>query len=1452
MQQGMLYHHLRGEQPGVDVEQIGCCLHEELDLPAFTEAWRLLIARHPVLRTKFCWEEVDEPLQEVCREPDLPTEVRDLRGLAPERRSEEVAAYLQLDRERGFDLGTAPPVRLAILRTGDAEHQVVWSFHHILLDGRSFPIVLRELFELYDANRRGESLSLPDLPPYRDYIEWLGRQDFAAAESFWRRRLAGFQAPTHVHASQASEAAGVKAHRGEHELRLSKELTVSLRELAECHGFTLNTVLQGAWAVLLSRYAGEDDVVFGATRACRRSALEGAESMVGLFINTLPVRAAIDPRAPVASWLRELHEREREVSAYEHTPLVDVQGWSEVHSGRPLFESLVLFENYHLGPHLNRQGGSWTKREFQLLERTNYPLTLYAYGEPELLLKLAYDRPRFDDDGAARMLGHLVTLLEGMASDPAASLGTLPLLTPTERCQLLEEWNETSCDYPRDLPIHRLIEAQVDRTPEAVALVAGEERLTYRQLDERSNRLARHLRKLGLLPEGLVGLCVERSSELLVGVLAILKAGGAYVPLDPTYPRERLGMMIQDAEVGVLVTQSHLLDRLPTQEVRVVQLDANGSEIARESTERCEEGAEPSSLAYVIYTSGSTGRPKGVMVEHRNVANFFVGMDACIPHDPPGVWLAVTSLAFDISVLELLWTLARGFQVVLYSGERRRATRPARLGQQTTRVPEFSLLYFASDDGVPGDKYRLLLEGAKFADEHGFAAVWTPERHFHRFGGLYPNPAVTGAALATITKRVGIRAGSVVLPLHHPIRVAEDWALVDNLSGGRVGISFASGWQPDDFVLRPENHAEAREIMFREIETVRRLWRGESVAFPGPKGPVAVRTLPRPVQSELPVWVTSAGSVETYRRAGEIGANILTHLLGQTLAEVAERIRVYRTAWKESGHPSAGRVTLMLHTFVGDDLESVRETVRRPMTEYLRSSLSLIKNFAGAWSAFKKGADGTTNADVDPRELADEEMEDLLAYSFERYFETSALFGTAEGSLEMLEQLLETGVDEVACLIDFGVETATVLAHLSHLKRLCELVQTRPALAPEDSSLPELIDRHGVTHLQCTPSMARMLVFDPQGREALGSIRTLLIGGEALPSALARELSQLTSAEILNMYGPTETTVWSSSQRVADDGETVPIGRPIANTEFYVLDPHGKPVPVGVPGELFIGGEGVTRGYLNRPELTAERFVPNPARSEGSGRLYRTGDRVRYRADGALEFLGRTDHQVKIRGHRVELGEIEALIAGHEGVREAAVALREDEPGDERLVAYVAGRAGQAAAEADLRELLRSLLPEAMVPGTWIFLDRLPLTPNGKLDRKALPAPEVLRAPSAPTELEPRDVVEAEIARVWREILRVPEIGRSDNFFELGGHSLLALKAQRQLKQAFPNQELRIVDLFRFPTLGALGNHLREAETEDSLQQSDERARRRKEAMARREALRVRRSPRTRAKDVSE
>jgi natural product biosynthesis luciferase-like monooxygenase protein len=1061
-------------------------------------------------------------------------------------------------------------------------------------------------------------------------------------------------------------------------------------------------------------------------------------------------------------------------------------------------------------------------------------------------LTLWHDEARLTGEAAATLAQRLQRVLDALAEPTAhsATIGRLPVMSPAEREQVLYGWNTTQCDYERQTCVHQFFEQQVQRTPDATAVVFEGTALSYAELNRRANRVAHRLAALGVVPGTLVGLYTPRSLDLLVGALAIQKAGGGYVPLDPAYPPDRIALYIEDSGAPVIIAHSTLLDSLPPHQAQVLVIDQDSAIASQPDTDPA-SGVSPSDIAYMIYTSGSTGRPKGVMVEHRNVANFFRGMDDRIRHDPPGVWLAVTSLSFDISVLELFYTLARGFKLVLSSDENRALVSAGRIA--SAQKMDFSIYYWGNDDGIGPKKYELLLEGAKFADTHGFCAVWTPERHFHAFGGPYPNPSVTGAAVAAVTKNIGVRGGSCVVPLHHPARIAEEWAVIDNLTNGRAAIAVASGWHPDDFVLRPENTPPAnRQALFDAIEQIRRLWRGEAVEFPTKTGTFAVKTQPRPVSKELAIWVTTAGNPETWRDAGRVGANVLTHLLGQTIEEVADKIKLYHEALRLAGHdPAHFTVTLMLHTYVARDREQARAISRGPMKDYLRSAAGLIKQYAWAFPAFKKPKGVSNPAEIDIQSLDAEELEGILDFAFERYFEDSGLFGTVEDCMDRVEQLKRIGVGEVACLIDYGIPSEMVMEGLYPLAEVLRRSNEGAGPAEDDFSIAAQIVRHGVTHLQCTPSMARMIAMNDEARQALGKVQHLMIGGEALPGTLVAELNQLGCGSIENMYGPTETTIWSSTETAASRDAIVNIGRPIANTQMYVLDEHQEPVPVGVPGELYIGGDGVTRGYWQRPDLTAERFPADPfvrpeCAAPAGARMYRTGDLARWRPDGRIDFLGRADFQVKIRGYRIELGEIEAVIESQAGVRQAVVAAREDNPGDVRLVAYL--RTDPGLSIESLREAIAAQLPEHMVPAHFVTIDEFPLTPNRKVDRKALPAPSATPQ-RATTEVyeAPENEIEQKIAEVWVKVLGVPRVGSKDSFFALGGHSLLAVQAHREIRQALGTTKLSITDIFRFPVLEALARHLddRPADTTAVAAETAERSQIRADAMSRRRAMRA-------------
>jgi len=1031
MQQGMLFHSLYTPESGVYFEQLCFTLHGDLDIAAFERAWQSLIDRHQALRTVFAWETRDKPLQVVRRHAALPWTTHDWRDLSPDARQNQLAVWHKDDQARGFDLHQAPLMRVTLFRLADETWRCVWSFHHLLLDGWSLSLALKDVFAFYEAARQGQDLRLPAPRPYRDYIAWLHAQGLDEAETFWRETLRGFTTPTPLHIQRAAEADPSTDDYAEQHLRLSAETTTALHAFARQQRVTLNTVIQGAWAALLSRYSSESDVVFGATIAGRPAALDNVETMMGLFINTLPARVRVPDDGALGPWLQTLQAQQAAARCYEYAPLVDIQRWSDVPQGQSLFDTLLVFENYPGEADVQPADARLSIADMVTLEKTNYPLTVIVEPGEALRLRISYRRQHFADDAIARMLGHLHTLLDGMLAAPESAPGDLPLLTPEEREQIIVAWNDTRTDYPRETPVHRLFEAQAAHTPDAVALSFEGVTLTYAELNRRANRLARHLRELGVRPEIGVGIYVERSFEMIVGVLGILKAGGAYVPLDPTYPQERLAFMIEDTQAPVILTHTRLVGKLPPYNGQIVNLDDD--RWTRYADDNLDGGATADSLAYVMYTSGSTGAPKGTSIVHRAIVRLIKNTNfASLTADE--TFLQLATLSFDASTLEIWGSLLNGGKLVIFP-----AHKPS------------------------------LDELARFIEEQRITTLWLTAGLFH------------------------------------------------------------------------------------------------------------------------------------------------------------------------------------------------------------------------------------------------------------------------------------------------------------------QMVESHP--------------------------------------ESLSGVRQLLAGGDVLSVAHVRQMLDrlLPGHTLINGYGPTENTTFTcchpmhSSKQI---GATVPIGRPIANTQVYILDRALRPVPVGVPGELYIGGDGLARGYWRLPDLTAERFVPHPFSAEPGARLYKTGDRARYLPSGDVEFLGRLDNQVKIRGYRVEPGEIQAHLEQHPAVQNAVVVAREDIPGDKRLVAYVIAAPGQQPTADALREALQTALPDYMIPAAFVRLDALPLTPNGKVDRARLPAPDW--TPSATTHTPPRTPTEETLAEIWQSVLGVAQVGVHDNFFALGGHSLLATRVMSRVQQTF-QVAIPLRALFEAPTVAGLAAAVEEA-----------------------------------------
>jgi amino acid adenylation domain-containing protein len=1032
-----------------------------------------IIRRHEILRSSFKLVD-DRPVQVVASSLNLPLPLSDLSQLAPHEREREASRLASLEAQQPFDLARGPLLRARLVRLNTEQHILLLTMHHIVSDTWSLGVLERELWTLYDPFLKGQPSPLEELPiQYGDYAAWqrehLQGEILEAQLAYWKRQLQS--APSLLELPTDRPRPPVQSYRGASQwLSISPELTERLKRLSQRENVTLFMTLLAAFQVLLARHAGQSDILVGTPVAGRnRMELEG---LIGFFINTLVLRTNLAGEPT----FRETLARVREVcvGAYAHQDvpfekLVEELQPERSLSRNPLFQvTFQLFsdapssiaapsadvaaettttsddESAELGAAVALEDAQPEGELFLDIERGTaiFDLTFDMWeNDGRLSGRVEYSTDLFDAATIERLLVAFEQLLEGAAINPDARISRLPLLSETERAVLLDEWNDTRAEHSQDVCLHQLFEQQVERTPSAVAVVFEQEQLTYAQLNRRANQLARYLRRLGVGPERLVGVLMERSVELVVALLGVLKAGAAYVPLDPSYPQERLRFMLEDAGASVLLAQRRVASLLPKYDGRIVLVDDEREAIEGLSAEPLRSGVTAQNLAYVLFTSGSTGAPKGVMISHRAICNHMLWMKSQWPLDGSDAVLQKTPVSFDASVWEF---------------------------------------------------YAPLMMGAR-------------------------------------------------------------------------------------------------------------------------------------------------------------------------------------------------------------------------------------------------------------------------------------------------------------------------------------LVLARPEGQRDSAYLVEAIKRFGVTVVQLVPLQLQMLLDEPELSECR-SLRRVFCGGEALPNAFSQRLNARLDVELYNIYGPTEATIDATAWRCEPGAEraAAPIGRPISNTQIHLLDQHLQPVPIGVAGELYVAGAGLARGYLNRPDLTAEKFIPNPFSHKPGERLYKTGDLARYLADGAIEFIGRLDHQVKLRGFRIELGEIEALLRQHDFVREAAVLVREDTPGDRRLVAYVvpADEPDGPVVEPELAPLLRahlkSHLPEHMLPSAFVWLDALPLTAGGKLDWRALPAADDARPVLDEMYSTPRTPVEEILANIWAAILRLERVGVNDNFFELGGHSLLGTQVISRVREAF-HVELPLRTIFETPTIAGMAETVEHA-----------------------------------------
>jgi len=1177
-----------------------------LDVAVLERCLAETVRRHEALRITYAF--VDGrfvPRVHSELKPALPVIV--LEGTRDEREAEALRLARE-DAARPFSLEQGPVLRASLVRIAEDTHLLLVTVHHVVSDTLSMVAIARELAVNYEAFLQGRPSPLPALPvQYMDFAAWqrraLASGAFSAQEAWWRERMAAPPGPLALPTDRPRGASrsliGARRLFG-----LSRRLSDAILALGQREGFTSFMILLAGYKALLARYAGQEDIVVG-TPIGNRSRGE-LEPLVGYVAHAVPLRTDLsgDPT------FRELLGRVRDTTLgayanpdvpYEHL-VRELEPKKDPNTSR-IFDALFVL-HAGFGSHLELPGLRLepvqvpdAPSQFGSL-LSNLCVSL-GEGEQGFSGDMEYATELFDAATIERMIGHFEAILESAVTDPGLRLSELSLETAAERSQ--REALASPSSHREAVSIAALLEAQASRAPDAPAVIAGERSLSWGGLRERARRLAGALVRRGVGPEQLVAVCLEPSAERLVAQWAVLEAGGAWVLVPPSKLRELASLAPQGAPAPLLLTDSRLRSSVPLEASRVLYVDAPQEELPAFEHRTSPAGAE--AMVCLEALRASEGTPRRAIHTPRTVAHLFHALDQGGSGTPGGAWLWAEEPAGQGSGLEVLWALCRGLRVVLP-----REPASARFVVDRDAAPRrplaFSLSYFANDeDSLGRRKYQLLLDGARFADSHGFSAIWTPERHFHSFGGLYPSPAITGAGIATVTEHVGIRAGSVVLPLHDPLQVAEEWAMIDNLSGGRVGVSFASGWHANDFVFAPDNYARRKEIMHRGIETVRHLWRGGTVRRRNGEGQeVEISIRPKPVQAELPFWLTAAGSPETFRLAGELGAHVLTNLMGQQLDSLAEKVALYRETWRRHGHPGRGHVSLMMHAFLGTDVSEVRRAVREPLMSYFRSSVDISKGFAAS-----------QGLKMDPSTLSPRDMEAMLEHGFERHLEDGGLFGTPESCAPIVERVRRLDVDEVACLVDFGTSLEATMSSLQHLDTLRRRSQPEgtsavPSALTESGSEVEavlaLVRETGVTHLHCTPSLARALAALPGVSEELRSVRRLFVEGAA--PELAASLARAAGVEVLRREEAFGPAAWLPVR--AEEAGT-PVFLPPAHMQVQVLDSRGRPVPVGVSGVLAIGGGGVPRGFWKEPPL------------EAGARLLTLGQRARRRADGSVELL---------------------------------------------------------------------------------------------------------------------------------------------------------------------------------------------------------------------------------------
>jgi amino acid adenylation domain-containing protein len=1460
LQQGMLFHALLTPESEAYFEQLRCTLEGNLDLTAFERSWQQVVERHAIFRTAFWSERKDKPLQVVQQSVSLPVEYHDWRDFPADEQRTRFDAWLREDRKRTFKLTETPLMRLALIRLASERYQFVWSYHHILLDGWSVPIIFNDLFLLYRAFSEGREITLERNRPYRDYIKWLQEQDLEKAADYWRRTFKGFTAPTPL--LNACERPNRHEDTGGEEVfELSEETTAALQSLARQHQLTLNTIVQGAWSILLSRYSGEEDVVFGVTLSGRPASLAGVVSMVGLFINTLPLRAHVCEEQSVSEWLKELQERFVELRQYEYSQLAEVKALTEVSNKESLFDSIVIFENYPLTEAMRQNQGPLKVSDVHTFEETNYPLVFTAAPGKRLWLHLGYDRRRFNAETIRRMGRHLTTLLASMSHDFNCLLRDLSILAEDERYLLLHDWAggdmQTTGAPGAGLCLHQLFERQAVLRPEALAVSCGTEQLTYAELNARSNRLARRLRRKGVGPEVVVGLMAERNIGMVVGLLGVLKAGGAYVPLDPEYPADRLEYMLADAQAPYLLTQRNLDGRMKTHDSEVIYLDEDWTDAPDQSNAAPDSGVLCDNNAYVMYTSGSTGKPKGVMITHRSLVNY---VECCIEEyeiSPTDRVLQFTSLSFDISAEEIYMTLSRGATLVLRSNEMLAA--PAKFLEDCRdleiTVIDLPTAYWhelcatlTAEEWAQVARLRLMiLGGERVLPDH--LAWWHAalDGRVRLANGYGPTETTICVTLADLTHSTGDEGERV--SMGRPIHNVQAYVLDKHLRpvpAGVAGELYVGGeGLARGYLRRPEQTAE-RFIPNPFGAEVGRLYKTGDLVRHLPDG-----------QLEFVGRVDDQVKIRGYRiELGEIEAVLREH---ENVHDAIVTAREY----------AAGNKRLIAYVvpdqslYVSDTSSSETEAELEVVAEWQGVFNDLYREFSETQESefyIKGWTDSYTGrqiADTEVREWMEQTVERILSLEpssileigcggsglmlrrlspkCERYYATDL----AANSINVLrQQLIRLDHDMTGVTLDQrpahdfdGLEEnsfdaliiVSVVQYFPDIEYLVRVLEgavkvVRPGgniFLGDIRSLPLLELFHSSVELYRSPDSLSRAEFQKRVRQQMMREKQLVID-PAFFTALRSRLPQITAVEILleRGHGHNELDKFRFDVILHVGTENLsPVESPSIDwtEERLTLASLRQLLVETSPEELRL------RSVPNARVLADFRAVELMSGDDGPATVRELREALSSGVEGGVDpedlwALGEElSYLVSIFYNDSSTdGRYDVVLSRRGKARGLISTLTSEAPHARSWSEYadmpLRWRKTNKFIPA-LRQHLVERLPSYAIPSSFMLLDALPLTPGRKIDRRALPAPD---QHDSRTNEEPgkiRRTTEELVAGMWEEILQVREVGLHEDFFDLGGHSLLATQLASRVRAVF-KIDLQLSVLFERPTVAGLSEHI--------------------------------------------